>query len=104
MLLKGGETELVMSVRQEVSPVATYLNERPWALPAACAPMSDVRDIPAVDLLSATQAHQAQAQAELILAQAPVAFGGTTGSTGADVQFSSKRMDVSGVPPRGKPV
>ena len=81
-----------------------YINERPSALPAGYAAMSAVRAILAADLPSLAQAHQAQAQAELVLAGASAVANGTTGFTGKGIQSSKKRMDVRGVPPRGRPV
>jgi hypothetical protein len=83
-----------------------YISERPSALPAGYAPMSAARVILAADLPSGPRAHQAQAQvkAELILAVASTGNNGTTGFTGDGIQTSTKRMDVRGVPPRGRPV
>jgi hypothetical protein len=87
-----------------------YLNERPSALPAGLAPLSTVRTLLTVATPWVSQAHQAQVQAELIqaeLVQAAASAGtnGTSGFTGGEgIQLSKKRMDVRGVPPRGRPV
>ncbi|MEV4757761.1 hypothetical protein AB0J86_21970 [Micromonospora sp. NPDC049559] len=81
-----------------------FVNERPQVLPAACAPVSAARVILAVDTPWLSRVHQAQAQAELILAEARLGSYGTNGSTGGSAPFAAKRMVVRGVPPRGKPV
>jgi hypothetical protein len=96
-----------MSVRQEVSTVEIYINERPSALPAACAPMSAVRARLAADIPVIPQAHQVSAPAPAArqLALAPTGANGTSGFTGKGVQSAAKkRADVRGVPPRGRPV
>ncbi|MEV4198864.1 hypothetical protein [Micromonospora globbae] len=82
--------------------IFTY--ERPAALPAAVAPLSAVRVALAATRPSVPQVHQVEAQAELILAAAPNGLRGTSGFTGMDVDGAKKRMDVRGVPPRGRPV
>ncbi|RKF26658.1 hypothetical protein [Micromonospora globbae] len=82
--------------------IFTY--ERPAALPAAVAPLSTVRVALAATRPSVPQVHQVEAQAELILAAAPNGLRGTSGFTGMDVDGAKKRMDVRGVPPRGRPV
>ncbi|WP_406105684.1 hypothetical protein [Micromonospora globbae] len=82
--------------------IFTY--ERPAALPAAVAPLSAVRVALAATRPSVPQVHQVEAQAELILAAAPNGLRGTSGFTGMDVDGFKKRMDVRGVPPRGRPV
>ncbi|MFG3707331.1 hypothetical protein ACGF7U_21755 [Micromonospora sp. NPDC047670] len=84
--------------------VIFYINERPAALPAAVAPLSAVRVALAAARPSVPQVHQVEAQAELILATAPNGIQGTSGFTGKGVDAASKRMDVRGVPPRGRPV
>jgi hypothetical protein len=84
--------------------VIFYTNERPAALPAAVAPLSAVRVALAAARPSVPQVHQVEAQAELILATAPNGIQGTSGFTGKGVDVASKRMDVRGVPPRGRPV
>jgi hypothetical protein len=73
--------------------------------------MSAAWDILAVDCRPLPQAHRVQTQAELLLAPASAGGYGTTGSNGTNgftgekgIQVSKKRMDVRGVPPRGKPV
>jgi hypothetical protein len=95
-----------MSVRQEVSTVEIYINERPSALPAALAPMSAVRALLTVDIPVIPQAYHASAPApaERQLALASVGVNGTSGFTGKGVQSAAKRTDVRGVPPRGRPV
>ncbi|NJP32297.1 hypothetical protein [Micromonospora thermarum] len=81
-----------------------YINERPAALPAAVAPLSAVQVAHAVARPSVPQVHQAETQAELILAPAPNGTQGTSGFTGKGVDVAKRRMDVRGVPPRGRPV
>ncbi|SCL65850.1 hypothetical protein GA0070606_4209 [Micromonospora citrea] len=81
-----------------------YNCERPAALPAAVAPLSAVRVALAAARPSVPQVHQVEAQAELILATAPNGTRGTSGFTGKGVDVAAKRMDVRGVPPRGRPV
>lgn len=82
--------------------IFTY--ERLAAMPAACAPQSSVR-VARAARPSAPQVHQAQVQAELNLTVAPLAeFEGTSGFTGMGIGVVKKRMDVRGVPPRGRPV
>ncbi|ROT32579.1 hypothetical protein [Micromonospora sp. HM5-17] len=83
--------------------VTTYLVERPSALSAALAPMSEARCILAAGTPRLPQAHQVLAQAELGQARVS-AEQGTTGFTGNGIRVDVKRMDVSGVPPRGRPV
>ncbi|MFC0006910.1 hypothetical protein [Micromonospora siamensis] len=82
----------------------SYTYERPAAPLAAVAPLSAVR----VALAArpwAPQAHQVQVQAELNRTLVPTAgFNGTSGSTGKGIDVATKRMDVRGVPPRGRPV
>ncbi|MBB5824478.1 MULTISPECIES: hypothetical protein [Micromonospora] len=81
-----------------------YTNERPLALPAAVAPLSAVRVVPAARP-SAPQAHQVQVQAELNLTVAPLTGAeGTSGFTGMDIEGAKQGTDVRGVPPRGRPV
>ena len=81
-----------------------YINQRPSALPAALAPMSAVRATLTVDIPQRSQAHQVLTQAELVRVLASVDSNGTTGFTGNGTPSVEKRMDVSGVPPRGRPV
>jgi hypothetical protein len=95
---------LVTSESQEASHVATYLMQRPWALPAALAPVSTVRTILTVETPQRSQVHQVLAQAELVQAHASLTRQGTNGFTGNGIAVGVKRMDVSGVPPRGRPV
>ncbi|GAB3157328.1 hypothetical protein GCM10027290_57950 [Micromonospora sonneratiae] len=81
-----------------------YTYERPSALPVVCAPMPAVWAPLTVAASSVPQVHQVQAQAELLLAVAPAGNKGTTGFMGKGIRISSKRTDVRGVPPRGRPV
>ncbi|MFI6229335.1 hypothetical protein ACIBCR_18710 [Micromonospora echinospora] len=81
-----------------------YVYERPAALPAAIAPLSAVRAALTVGL-PVPQAHQTQDQTELFLTVAPTGNEGTSGFTGKGVEIAMKRrLDVRGVPPRGRPV
>ncbi len=80
-----------------------YLNERPSALPAVPAPMSATRVSLAVETQPGAQLHQAWVQAELVQAAAS-AGNGISGFLAGVVPTGFKRTDVSGVPPRGKPV
>ncbi|MFC0503296.1 hypothetical protein [Micromonospora costi] len=82
--------------------IFTY--ERPAALPAAIAPLSAVRVALTAARPSVPQVHQVQVQAELNLTVAPIGVEGTSGFTGKGVDVAKKRMDVRGVPPRGRPV
>ncbi|MEV6691482.1 hypothetical protein AB0M35_08465 [Micromonospora sp. NPDC051196] len=93
----------------------SYINKRPTALPVAVAPLSAALTI-AVAPLSvgratvaaarpwAPQVHRVEVQAELILAPTQRGLQGTSGFTGKGVDGAVKRMDVRGVPPRGRPV
>ncbi len=93
----------------------SYIYQRPTALPVAVAPLSAALTV-AVAPLSvrranvaaarpwAPQAHRVEVQAELILASTPTEIQGTSGFTGKGVDGAKKRMDVRGVPPRGRPV
>ncbi|TCB97727.1 hypothetical protein E0H26_12135 [Micromonospora zingiberis] len=85
------------------------------ALPVAVAPLSAALTVAVVPLSAvratvanarpwAPQVHQGEVQAELILASAPNGIQGTSGFTGKGVDGANKRMDVRGVPPRGRPV
>lgn len=78
----GHQTMSVPSGRQEVALMELYVNERRMALPAALAPVS------------AALAFQAAANGS----------NGTTGFVGEGIQVHSKRTDLRGVPPRGRPV
>lgn len=84
--------------------------ERPSALPAVCAPMSAAAaalpfGLAAADVPQLTQVHQVQTQVDsLVLTDAWINGGyGTSGLTVKGVS-ASKRLDVRGVPPRGRPV
>ncbi|MEU6075572.1 hypothetical protein [Micromonospora sp. NPDC047074] len=83
---------------------SVYTYERPAALLAAVAPLSAVRVTLVATRPSVSQVHQVEAQAELILATAPNGVPGTSGFTGKGVDVAKRRMDVRGVPPRGRPV
>ncbi|MFI6270305.1 hypothetical protein [Micromonospora zamorensis] len=80
--------------------IFTY--ERLAAMPSVHAPLSAVRVALAAARPSVPQVHQVQT--ELSLTVAPVGVEGTSGSTGNGIQIAKKRMDVRGVPPRGRPV
>ncbi|GLZ59212.1 MULTISPECIES: hypothetical protein [Micromonospora] len=80
--------------------IFTY--ERLTAMPSVCAPLSAVRVALTAARPSVPQVHQVQA--ELTLTVAPVGVEGTSGTTGMDINDVKKRMDVRGVPPRGRPV
>ncbi|MCG5467860.1 hypothetical protein LADH09A_001709 [Micromonospora sp. LAH09] len=80
--------------------IFTY--ERLAAMPSVHAPLSAVRVALTAARPSVPQVHQVQT--ELSLTVAPVGVEGTSGSTGNGIQIAKKRMDVRGVPPRGKPV
>lgn len=81
--------------------IFTY--ERLAAMPSVHAPLSAVRVVlTATARPSVPQVHQVQA--ELTLTVAPVGVEGTSGFTGNGIRVAKKRMDVRGVPPRGKPV
>ncbi|MEU1395687.1 hypothetical protein ABZ403_06405 [Micromonospora zamorensis] len=80
--------------------IFTY--ERLAAMPSVHAPLSAVRVALAAARPSVPQVHQVQT--ELSLTLAPVGVEGTSGFTGNGIQVAKKRMDVRGVPPRGKPV
>jgi hypothetical protein len=79
--------------------------DRPWALPAACAPVSAVVAAGAPQL---PQVHQVQIQAELALTLVRHNESyGTNGSTvkGITMGANKRTFDVArGVPPRGSPV
>lgn len=76
----------------------TYTYQRPSVLPAALAPKH------ALGQVSGPQAHRTQARLALILATVPTGVDGTSGFTGNGIDGAEKRMDVRGVPPRGRPV
>nr|WP_239140030.1 hypothetical protein [Plantactinospora endophytica] len=82
----------------------TYVTQRPWALPAALAPVSEVGCMLITDSPRRSQVHQVLTQAELVQAHASAELRGTNGFTGNGIPVGVKRMDVSGVPPRGRPV
>lgn len=92
----------------------SYIYQRPTALPVAVAPLSaalttvapltDVRATTVAARPWAPQVHRAEIQAELILAPVTNGLQGSSGFTGKGVDGVNKRMDVRGVPPRGRPV
>lgn len=81
-----------------------YSNARPMVLPAAIAPLSAVQVALTAARPSVPQVHQIETQAELRLMLAPYGIQGTSGFTGKGVDSAQRRMDVRGVPPRGRPV
>ncbi|WBB54943.1 hypothetical protein [Verrucosispora sp. WMMD573] len=92
----------------------SYIYQRPTALPVAVAPLSaalttaaplaEVRATAVAARPWAPQVHRAEIQAELILAPVTNGLQGSSGFTGKGVDGVNKRMDVRGVPPRGRPV
>jgi hypothetical protein len=94
----------VANDRQEVAPVEMCVDTRPTVLPAPVVRVSAARILLAADAAPRPRVHQVPAQRQL--GQAPV-FNGYKGITGFSVDgvpASTKRMDVRGVPPRGRPV
>lgn len=81
-----------------------YSNERPMVLPAANAPLTAVQKAHTAARPSVPQTRQVKTQAELTLALAPIGTQGTSGFTGKGVDNATRRTDVRGVPPRGRPV
>ncbi|MDG4793822.1 hypothetical protein [Micromonospora sp. WMMD1082] len=91
----------------------SYIYQRPTALPVAVAPLSaaPITVAPATRVRAtavavrpwAPPAHRVEVQAELILAPMPNGQQGSSVFTGNGVD-GVKRMDVRGVPPRGRPV
>ncbi|MEV0391556.1 hypothetical protein [Polymorphospora rubra] len=81
-----------------------YVKQRSEWLSAALTSVSAVRVLPSADTALLPQTHQAPTQAELILAPKSVEAKGISGFAGGDVPTAAKRMDVRGVPPRGRPV
>jgi hypothetical protein len=95
---------LVTSESPEVSTVERYLTARPWAFTAVLAPVSEVGCILAEATPQRPQVHQVLTQAELVQVPGSAERQGTNGFTGNGIAVGVKRMDVSGVPPRGRPV
>jgi hypothetical protein len=99
---------------KEVAPMESYIYQRPAALPVAVVPLSAVPTtvVPLAEVRAtavaarpwAPQVHRVEIQAELILAPVTKGLQGTSGFTGKGVDGANKRMDVRGVPPRGRPV
>lgn len=80
------------------------VTHRPTVLPAAVARVSAARILLAADAAPRPQVHQASVQLQLGQAQACSGYKGITGFPVDGVPASAKRMDVRGVPPRGRPV
>lgn len=91
------------STRQEVAPVKTYVSNELTVLPAAVAPVSAVRILPVADAAPRPRVHQVPVQIELDQAPVSAGYKGTTGFTVKAIP-AIERMDVRGVPPRGRPV
>ncbi|MEU5905857.1 hypothetical protein [Micromonospora sp. NPDC047527] len=81
--------------------IFTY--ERLAAMPSVHAPLSAVWVALAATRPSVPQVHQVQAELNLTVAPA-TGVEGTSGFTGKGIQVAKKRMDIRGVPPRGRPV
>jgi hypothetical protein len=83
--------------------VEMYVNGS-TVLPDVVVPVSAARILLAADAASRPRVHQALAQIQL--GQVPVCTGyeGTNGFLVKGVPASVARMDVRGVPPRGRPV
>ncbi|MGC5049874.1 hypothetical protein ACLQ2S_00235 [Micromonospora sp. DT48] len=92
----------------------SYIYQRPTALPVAVASLSaaptavaalaEVRATTVAPRPWAPQVHRAEIQAELTLAPTANGLQGSSVFTGKGVDGVNKRMDVRGVPPRGRPV
>ena len=89
------------------------ISERPVLLPAApvaslAVPVAAAVPAPQVRLLAngwpLARVHQVQAQVRLAGVLVSAEGYGTAGFVGTDAMTSTKRADVRGVPPRGKPV
>ena len=76
----------------------------PTVLPAAVAPVSAVRILSVADAAPRPRVHQVPVQIELDQAPVSTGYEGTNGFTVKGVPTSAARMDVRGVPPRGRPV
>lgn len=81
-----------------------FVTDRPTVPSAAVAPVSAARVCPAADVAPRPRVHQVLAQIELGRSPVFAGYEGTSGFTVQDVPASAKRMDVRGVPPRGRPV
>ncbi|GIF64609.1 hypothetical protein Ais01nite_26440 [Asanoa ishikariensis] len=82
--------------------MASIYTTRPWSLSAAPSPAETSR-LAVLAQAQIAPAYQAQAQTELILVPTAVTFHGTTASTVKGIRVKGG-MDVSGVPPRSRPV
>ena len=82
----------------------SYVNKRPWTLPAAVVPLSAVGMMSAADAVQLPPMHRVPAQAAF--AQALVLSGSneTSGFAGEGIRAGKQRLDVRGIPPRGRPV
>jgi hypothetical protein len=95
-----------------VGPVKIfYPIERPSALPAVCAPVSAAATalplgLAVADVPQLTQEHQVQVQTDSPVRTEAWINGGGFGTSGLTVKgvSATKRQDVRGVPPRGRPV
>jgi hypothetical protein len=97
-------TRVLTSREQEVTPVEIiYMTPRPWALSAAACP-TEAQPLLVPSSAPMTRVHQAQAQAELILAPTAAGSQGISGFTVKNIRMQHKGMDVRGVPPRSRPV
>ena len=88
-----------------------YTIERPSALPAVCAPVSAAAaalplGLAAADVPQLTQVHQVQTPVDSVVRTEARTNGGGYGISGLAVKDVpvTKRQDVRGVPPRGRPV
>ncbi|WLS47798.1 hypothetical protein Q3V37_11490 [Micromonospora profundi] len=81
--------------------IFTY--ERPTAMPSVHAPLSAVWVALPATRPSVPQVHQVQVELNLTVAPT-TGIEGTSGITGMGIQGAKKRMDIRGVPPRGRPV
>lgn len=81
-----------------------YNNARPVVSPAGVAALSAVQVTLTAARPSVPQVRQVETQAELIIALARYGTQETSGFTGRGVVSAKRRMDVRGVPPRGRPV
>ena len=81
----------------------SYVNKRPSALPAIVAP-SAAWVMPAADAAQLPQMRQAPARAEFAPILVCAGVHEVSGFAGAGIPAGKTRLDVRGVPPRGRPV